>query len=460
MRNLIIYNNDNHLAEYYQSVIKGLYDIESSVLSDLSNFSNILMKQDVAIINYDDKSSSVLIRFCLENTPKIPCIITGDDNQIYRAKVEFKTHGLLEYFNHNESVEFLWQKINRFTNLHQRSLQKREYCKVNIQFFFSSKNVFCDIYLKVNENKFLKVFNRYDKIDIEDIRKYKEKKIDYLYVREKDFSLLMKNIVGQLKPILSSSPGALTTINSVLHSTIPIQLQETVSVSIQKLGLSGEAIEITNLAINSTLDIIQSNHELFKVFNDAIKGKHYISEHSFILAYLSCAILKEGPHAHPDNNLSLSVAAFFHDVFLEREEHAKIQSKNEQRFKTLGYKEKDEVTSHPQRASKLVSEINGIPTEVQTILLQHHENYEGTGFPFGIDYKRTHPLSAIFNLSHELTVYFFESGQSPENIRDIIEDLSNKYTKGNYKMALDAAIKVFEHELEMLALKEAQKKAV
>ncbi len=443
MRNIIIFSQDNQLSEYYQSVIKGLYDIEAKDFHEINNFTTYLKNQDAAIVNYEGEDSEKIIKFCLESTPKIPCIVTGNEEELSEAKLKFKTHGLLDYFPHSESVEVLWQKINRFTNLHQRSLQKKEFCKVNLSFFLSTKTVFCDIYLRVSENKYLKIFNRYDEIDFKDIKKYDHKNIQYLYVRERDFAMIMKKLVEELQPLMEQPQNALMVSNHRLNSTISIQLQETVSESVQKLGLNNEAIEMTNLAINSTMDIVQRNEEIYQILQDVIQGKNYISEHSFLLTYISCSLLKESPYAHPANNLALSVAAFFHDIALDKEEKARVQTKNEFQFKVLGIKDKEDVIHHPLKAAELVCEIDGIPDTVENILVQHHENYDGSGFPLGIDYKRIHPLSAIFNVSHELAMYFFDSGQNPENVRDIIIDLSQKYTRGNYKMAIDAAVKVF-----------------
>jgi len=453
LRSIIIFNHDQSLLEYYNSIIRGLYD-DVTLINAQNDQLEQIKGNNVVIINYDNShSAEPIIKYCLENSTKIPCIITGNSQEILSAKKKFKSHGLLDYFSHEENVEILWQKINRFTNLNQRSLQKKEYCKVNLSFFFSTKTVFCDIYLRMGEMKYVKIFNRYDKIDFKDIKKYDQRNIQYLYVRERDFSLIMKKLVKELRPLMDSDSQSLTIDNKSLSSTFSMQLQETVSESIQKIGLSGEAIEMTNLAINSTLDLIQKDLEIFQVLQDIIKGKNYISEHSFLLTYISCSLLKESPYSHPDNHLALSVAAFFHDIALDSEEKAKIQNLYEYQFKTLGIEDQEDVINHPQKASNLVSNIVGMPEVVQTILIQHHEQYDGTGFPSGIDYKRINPLSAIFSVAHELSIYLYDSGHNKENISDIVTELSKKYLRGNFKMAIEAAQKVF-HTSDISSLEE------
>jgi HD-GYP domain-containing protein (c-di-GMP phosphodiesterase class II) len=443
LSNIVILSTDENISFYYQSVIKGLYEWESLILKSPDAFFSQSKPIDLLLIHCENEESESIIKYCIGHIPKIPCIIIGDEDQISKAKLKFKTQVLLDYFTHQTDIEKLSIQINRMTQLQERSRKKMEFCKVNISFFFSTKSVFCDIYLKVNDKKYIKIFNRFDQIEFKDIKKYNNKNIQYLYVRENDFSSIMKKLLEELRPIFESDSHALVLGSQSLNSSFSIQLQETVSESIQKLGLSGEAVEMANLAINSTLNLVEDQKEIYSVLEEIIKGNNYVSEHSFLLTYIGCSILAESPYAHPDNNLAISVSAFFHDIYLQDEEQARIQNKEEFRFKTLGITERDEVLEHPQKASKLVSKIDGIPPESQVIILQHHENYNGTGFPNGIDFKNMSPLSAIFNVAHELASYVYDSGRNPENIEDIVRDLAQTYTRGNYKMAIQAAQKVF-----------------
>ena len=390
-----------------------------------------------------------ILNYCLTAQPAIPCILTGNSDELYTAKSKYKSHTFINYFENRDDIESLWQKISHFIGLRSRAQKKKEYCKVNLSFFMSTKQVFCDVYLKVGESKYIKVFNRYDQIDFNDIKKYDRRNIHHLYVRERDFALIMKKLVEQLQPMMDSSNHALVLSNRKLSSMFSIQLQETVSESVQKLGLNNEAIQMTNIAINSTLELIQENDEIFKILSGAIKGENYISEHSFLLSFISCSILKETAHAHPDNALTLSIAAFFHDMGLSDDDMAQVQTTHEYAFKVLGIEDQKEVLSHPKKACELVKKIAGIPANVQGVLMEHHETYDGRGFPAGIDYKRISPLSAIFIVSHELANYFYNSGQSPDNIKDIINDLQLQYLFGNFKMAIQAAAKVFIQTTEI-----------
>ena len=161
------------------------------------------------------------------------------------------------------------------------------------------------------------------------------------------------------------------------------------------------------------------------------------------MSYLSCAILKEAGLNNPESNIAMTLAAFFHDVTLEEDDMAKIQGRDEYAFKTLGFSEQEDFLAHPQKAKEIVEQIEGIPQEAISIIENHHEKYDGNGFPKGIDYKRLSIFSSIFNLAHELVIYIYDSGGSPDNMKDILNDLSKQYTQGNYKVALEAATRVF-----------------
>lgn len=448
-KTLLIYH-DEHLLDYFKTLINAYLETEVVAFQNALDAHKYLAEHGphvaLVMVDFGANGSQDLISSILSREKALPCIITADSEDLSKAKKRFKTQTLLDYFHHYDNSDLLWKKIEKMVALSNRTNNERKYCKVNINFFYSTKEVFCDVYLKISDDKYVKVFNRYDQVDMIDLKKYDKRNIKYLYVRERDFGLITKNLVRSLKPLTESNNALEVIQNENLNMVFSIQLQETVSETVQKIGLNAEAVEMTSIAIDATMGLIERNEEVFDILNGSIKGENYSSEHSFLLAFLSGALLKESPYASHKNALCLSLAAFFHDVTIENSELAKIQKTSEYKFKTLGYKEQEEYIKHPLKARALVERIEGIPFETFAIIENHHENYYGTGFPQGLDYKRLSPLSCIFNLAHELTLYIYESGGSKDNIHQILDEFITLYPNGNYKMAVEAAIKVFKRQ--------------
>ncbi|MCR9203229.1 MAG: hypothetical protein NXH75_01540 [Halobacteriovoraceae bacterium] len=459
-KTLLIYQDEN-LLDYFSTLLNGFLDNDVVACSNSKEALELITENpnlyNLIMIEYCAQGSESVINLILNKDKSVPCIITAQQENLKEARKKYKTQTLLDYFYHYDNNDFLWKKIEKMVSLGMRGQKEKKFCKVNLNFFYSTKEVFCDVYLKLSDDKFVKVLNRYDIVDFTDLKKFQERSIKYLFVRERDFGFITKKLVQSLRPITDLTSNSLELIqNPSLNMVFSIQLQETVSETVQKIGLNAEAVEMTSIAVNSTMSLLDNNDEVFGVLEKSIKGENYCSEHSFLLAFLGGAILKESPYSDHKSALALTLAAFFHDVTVEDPELAKIQNLNEYKYKIMGYEEQEEYLQHPQKAMKLLGEIEGIPAECFSIIENHHENYQGTGFPQGLDYKRLSPLSSIFNLAHELALYIYDSGGEPKNIHSILDELAKLYVHGNYAMALQAARKVFLKASP--SVKSAQKK--
>ena len=94
------------------------------------------------------------------------------------------------------------------------------------------------------------------------------------------------------------------------------------------------------------------------------------------------------------------------------------------------------ITLSPEEADKLVREVGDIPADIDSIILQHHERPDGSGFPHGIDATKISPLGALFILAHDLLVYKIENKGS--DIAAFVAQLDPIYRKGAFKDVLKA----------------------
>lgn len=441
MSSTIIFTKDNFVSNYYESVISNVIDTSFLVENNIKEVKEIIVSNnwDLIIIDYNHESASEVIEMVHELKIVKPNIITANKEKLWEAKKKYKSQTLCQYIATNTSIDLISTAVTKMIRTSSRRTRPLNYCKVNINFFYSTKEIFCDVYLQLKDQKFIKLFNRYDEISYSDLQKYKDKNVNYLYVKEKDFKYITKQLVKHLSMEDEGKTGtALSTIRTPQVSALfSIQLQETVAESIGSLGLNQDAVEITSAAIANTIDLVNKTPKVYDLLKGSISGENYISEHSFLTSFIACAACNLSDIASEENTTALVIASFFHDIAINDCEKAKIQSEDERDFKTLGIVEQDEIRNHPKKAVEIISEIEGIPKNAITVILQHHETYDGRGFPRGIDYKKISPLSTIFNLSHELCLYIYESGHNKDNLIEIIEDMKQKYPKGHHSSYLD-----------------------
>jgi HD-GYP domain-containing protein (c-di-GMP phosphodiesterase class II) len=83
--------------------------------------------------------------------------------------------------------------------------------------------------------------------------------------------------------------------------------------------------------------------------------------------------------------------------------------------------------THPNDASDLTLLMTEILPDVDTVVAQHHELPDGTGFPRKLSGARISPLSSVFIVAHDLVYEIMHSGDEPVTIQKFIEKKRDKY---------------------------------
>jgi len=129
-----------------------------------------------------------------------------------------------------------------------------------------------------------------------------------------------------------------------------------------------------NLALQAT------NHELLELMVKAIEARDpYTSGHSQRVAQLGEALARDLRLGLREIE-SISTAALLHDVGKIYEEFAPILRKEGR----LTAEEKRVMESHPLRSAELVGTISSLHGYVYKCVRNHHENFDGSGYPDGL----------------------------------------------------------------------------
>src|SRR5262245_10568418 len=128
------------------------------------------------------------------------------------------------------------------------------------------------------------------------------------------------------------------------------------------------------------LQVERANRELLELMVKSIEARDpYTSGHSVRVAEYARQIAREVglPPKHVDE---IGTAALLHDVGKIYEEFAPLLRKEGR----LTPEERMLMQAHPVRSAELASTIAEFRGKVQTDIRNHHENYDGTGYPDGL----------------------------------------------------------------------------
>lgn len=137
------------------------------------------------------------------------------------------------------------------------------------------------------------------------------------------------------------------------------------------------------------LQVERANRELLELMVKSIEARDpYTSGHSLRVSEYARQIAREAglPPKHVDQ---IGTAALLHDVGKIYEEFAALLRKEGR----LTPEERMLMQAHPVRSAELASTIAEFRGKVQTDIRNHHENYDGTGYPDGLS-GETIPIGA------------------------------------------------------------------
>jgi putative nucleotidyltransferase with HDIG domain len=128
------------------------------------------------------------------------------------------------------------------------------------------------------------------------------------------------------------------------------------------------------------LQVERVNRELLELMVKAIEARDpYTSGHSVRVAEYARSVAREFglPPKHVDD---IATAALLHDVGKIHEDFAPLLRKDGR----LTPDERMLMQAHPVRSADLAGTIDAFRGRVQADIRNHHENYDGTGYPDGL----------------------------------------------------------------------------
>jgi HD-GYP domain-containing protein (c-di-GMP phosphodiesterase class II) len=92
--------------------------------------------------------------------------------------------------------------------------------------------------------------------------------------------------------------------------------------------------------------------------------------------------------------------------------------------------------NHPQNAADIARRFSEVPPDVDTIIAQHHERPDGTGFPRRLSGNYIAPLASIFIVAHDLARYSRLRPNEKIDVKEFIKQGALKYKSSQFKKVL------------------------
>jgi putative nucleotidyltransferase with HDIG domain len=288
-------------------------------------------------------------------------------------------------------------------------MQKTDYIPVSTKFITSFVDPLpFNVYIQRADGIFSNIYKKNSSYDYDQIKRYESNKVKFLYVNKEDKIEYETFIIG-------------LTENKILEKE---QFIEAFKVGLE---LNYEHFQCDNEEVKINLDLatvnvknsikllendLQTAIEIFK----ALASNSQLLKHSYMVSLFSVILAKELGFTLNKALLNIGLGALLHDVGLTRFSNEMLSKVH------LSAKEWDEIKDHAQFGLRIVDHSKAINSEVRTIIIQHHEQHNGRGYPNRLLGNQIYPPAKIVAIA--------------DGFCSLVSNTSYRKTSWNYVEAL------------------------
>jgi len=238
-----------------------------------------------------------------------------------------------------------------------------------------------DVYLERIDGKYTNIYKKNSSHDEQQIARYEAKNIKYMYVCKEDKILFEEFILK-------------------LSDAKFLEKDQIIDVIKAGLELNFEYVETEKEDLNTNLELAMTNvkNSLYLLQNDiqsaieifkALASNSNLLKHSYMVSLFSIVLAKKLNFNSDRMLLNIGLGALIHDIGLTRINNDILVKPN------LNAREWDELKDHCHLGLRIMDYHKCINTEVRSIVIQHHEQYNGRGYPNRLNNTAIYPPAKI-----------------------------------------------------------------
>jgi len=375
-----------------------------------------------------------VFKFHSENNISIPLfLVTGDgiqdilrSNIFSKLQLDRKPYGIISKpFSKADIVKAI-KKVNIF-------IKETPYKKVRANLFLKYAQENYDTYIKLTDDKYVKIIDENTEDPHHVIEKYMDKGIKYFHLETESFSSFMASTQSKLK----------NTFNENEQGSIDVSIEavEVVHEILKFLGATEESKSFVKSTADELIKLDKKKPEISKFVNKLITKESFIYELAVLTSTVVNQICQETEWNSPAVHKKLTTAALLCDISLDDDEMAKLLTKKD--IMDSKFSDKDIILNHPQKSLDIISGIFDKENDCSEIILQHH-CIPNHGFPGDIKASNINSISCIFILSHFIANKILAENQVSKNaLKKIVFEAESIFEDGNFKKITPILRKLF-----------------
>lgn len=454
--NILYIEDDDVIAEVYSLFLHSKFpemkiDYFKSGEDALVELNKNLEKYSLIISDFalPGKNGGEIFKFVNGQMLGIPFIVLSghdcirDDNFKSFFQSHVRNAFLLKPCPPNEFIEkvtwCLGSEKDKLKVYSKPSTNIDEKIPVSCEGFLKFNSISCDVYVKLNSDKFVKIINKDELFSTDAILRLISKGVKHFFINKSELSLYGESVTNTLYGMLKAKKNK---SDDVSKSQMTGKALEIVKTRLIKCGFSQSVLAVTEEVINLQVDMIQRTPELSKFMEKFQLFRKMNTEHSRLVSFICVAILKEIGWDSESTLHKMCLASLFHDISLPDDI---INNRTADNYLiNLSEIDKKIYEHHPEESAHLAKNFSSVAPGIEQVILEHHELPDGTGFPNNLTATHVHALSACLHLADLTADYMWKYDFEMDAIRDEVQKNKEFYSKGFYRKPYDALVKVLK----------------
>jgi hypothetical protein len=284
-----------------------------------------------------------------------------------------------------------------------------------------------DIYIQIAGDKMIKITDE-NQTAKEVLKKYLDKGAMHVYLTLPDYQKLttkIKEYMAQREIIKAESSTPQEKIADLDRGFALIRQLFT------SLEINPETFNYAKKANDSTIEFIRSVKSVRKFFDQFLKNCSAELIESLMTSYFVCAIIDQFPWKSDTIKQKASLGILLCDMSLDYQDFMEIKRVDNNKNKLP-----KKILEHPQNMVNHLQACN-VPVSLETItlILQHHEKQDGTGYPHGISHTHITILSSIHIITRLFVNQLIACQFNMSEKSKILNLINEQYNEGNFKKA-------------------------
>jgi response regulator RpfG family c-di-GMP phosphodiesterase len=433
---LLVDPDETWLGNAKKFLVEQMYEVNAVTNGREAQLALYNDKYFAVVMNYDTENHSAaqVLKFIKTNYPSQRTIIMVrkeliDTSVVSEEKLQkmgvselavlpFEFSALKDLLEGHQSLGDLMANVTKKEGTSDEievAQNDDQFTRIKIDEFYSSQGVLFDIYIKLGTNKYLKILHTGDAFSKERIDKYKnEKKVEWLFFHNSDRRKYVQYNNFLAKKLIDNKAVPVYNKVNQLKNVSEKYLEEVFTV-----GLKPQVVEQGKEVCETVFKLIEGNDNLYQVLRSFQNFDPTAYSHAFLVTLYSTAIIKQFEWQSKTTIETTAMACMFHDIgkmLLPKEFLA-------MRPQDMSPEQLEEYKKHPELGVQMIEPNRAINNSIKQIILQHHEAYDGTGFPFQKKGNKILTLANIVCLADDFVHIMFDQKLQPtEALRKILMD--------------------------------------